>query len=190
MNEVDYPINDQRPFEIIDGQIYMMSSPKYNHVVTNGNLHSIFDRQLEGKRCTPFMQFNVFFDEDNHFIPDEVIVCNPEIIDDDAIHGAPDLVVEILSKSTARKDKVEKFFTYEKFGLKEYWIIDPFMKLVDVYHLIDEKLVRDKFTYTIYTDTEWKLLNEEERAEYRSEIKISLYDNFVVELKDIFKRVK
>ena len=190
MSNVSYATSDYREdYEIINGQVYMMSSPKYNHVVINGSLHRIFDTYLDGKRCTPFLQFNVFFDEDNQFIPDEIIVCDPEIIEDDAVHGAPDLVVEILSKSTARKDRAEKFFTYEKYGVKEYWIITPETKSVEVYLRKDDKLVLDN-VYSIYSDLEWNMLTEAKKAEAKFEIKVSIYDDFVVQLKDIFKRVK
>ena len=190
MNDMAYAIDDRyEKYEIINGQVYMMGSPKYNHVVINGNIHNIFDRYLDGKRCQPFNQFNVFFDKENHFIPDETIVCNPDIVEDDAIHGAPDLVVEILSKSTARKDRAEKFFAYEKYGVKEYWIITPETKSVEVYLRKDDKLVLDN-VYSIYSDLEWNMLLEEKKALAKFEIKVSLYDDFIVQLKDIFKRVK
>ena len=190
MNEVAYSNADcYEDYEIINGQVYMMSSPKYNHVVINGNIHSIFDDYLDGKRCIPLGQFNVYFSEEDKFIPDEIIICNPEIIEDDAVYGTPDLVVEILSKSTAKKDRSEKFFAYEKYGVKEYWIISPETKSVEVYLRKDNKLVLDN-VYAIYTEREWKLLTEKEKAAAKFEIKVSLYDDFVVKLEDIFKRVK
>ncbi|WP_411830076.1 Uma2 family endonuclease [Metasolibacillus meyeri] len=54
-----------------------------------------------------------------------MIICNQDIIKRDGIYGAPDLVVEVLSPSTARRDKGEKKALYEKHGVKEYWIISP-----------------------------------------------------------------
>ena len=54
------------------------------------------------------------FDEDNYYVPDEIIVCDPNIIEDDSIHGTPDLIVEILLKSTTIKDRMDKFVNYEK----------------------------------------------------------------------------
>ncbi len=185
-----YSSERRNRYELINGETYMMSSPGVSHVRVNGNLHKIFGNYLAGKRCEPFNQFNVFFSETDHFIPDEIIVCNPDIVEDDVVHGTPDLVVEILSKSTARKDKNEKFFKYEQYGVKEYWIVDPFSKSVDVYHLINDKLVRDEFTYALYTDIEFKQLDEEEKAESKFYIKVSIYDDFYVKLDDIFDRVK
>ena len=98
MNAMAYSYSDTRDeYEIINGEVYMMSSPKANHIRVNGNLHGIFRDYLKGKTCEPFSNFNVYFNEEDHFIPDEMIVCNPDIVEDDAVHGAPDLVVEILS---------------------------------------------------------------------------------------------
>lgn len=190
MNDISYAVaEDYEKYELINGQVYMMGSPKYNHVVINGNLHSIFDRYLDGKRCQPFNQFNVFFDEKNRFIPDEIIVCNPDIVEEDAIHGVPDLVVEILSKSTARKDRAEKFFAYEKYGVKEYWIITPETKSVEVYLRKDDKLMLDN-VYSIYSEVEWNMLTAAKKAAAEFEIKVSIYDDFIIQLKDIFKRIK
>ena len=191
MNEPAYSYDDEyERYEIIHGEIYMMSSPKASHVRVNGNIHGIFRNYLKNKRCEPFNQFNVFFDEDNQFIPDEIIVCNPEIVEEDGIHGTPDLVVEILSKSTARKDRTEKFFAYEKYGVKEYWIIVPETKTVEVYLLKDGKLQSDGNTYTIYSEIEWKMLNDREKSELKSEIKVSLYDDFYVKVEEVFERIK
>ena len=190
MNAVAYSdLAYNEPHEIISGKVYMMSSPKRRHVKVNSNIDNIFERYLEGKRCEAFNQFNVFFDEDNHYVPDEVIVCDPDIVEEDAIHGTPDLVVEILSKSTAIKDRMDKFVTYEKFGVKEYWIIDPFIKSVEVYLLKDGKLQRGGI-YQYYTEEEYEELTKLQKADAKFEIKVSLYDDFIVQLKDIFKRVK
>ena len=180
---------EREDYEIINGEIYMMSSPNTNHTRINSNIQGIFDRYLDGKRCEPFDNLNLFLDDENAYIPDEMIVCDPDIVEEDGIHGVPDLVVEIISKSTVRKDKNEKFFAYEKYGVKEYWIVDPFMKCVDVYILKSGKFT-DGGHYQFYTDEEFSLLTEKAKNETCTEIKVSLYDDFVVNVKDIFKRVK
>ena len=118
-----------------------------------------------------------------------MIICDPEKIEDDGIHGTPDLVVEILSPSTARKDRNEKYFIYEKYGVKEYWIVSPGDKSVEVYLLKDGKFVLDD-VYPIYKDYEWDKLTDEEKAEVKFSIKVSLYDDFEVSLADIFEDVK
>ena len=190
MNAVAYSdLAYNEPYEIINGKVYPLSNRKYNHVVINGNISNIFERYLDDKYGEDFHRFNVFFDEDNHYIPDEVIVCNPDIVEEDAIHGTPDLVVEIISKSIAIKDRMDKFVTYEKSGVKEYWIVDPFIKSVEVYLLKDGKFQRSGI-YQYYTDEEYEELTKLQKADAKFEIKVSLYDDFVVQLKDIFKRVK
>ena len=174
--------------EIINGEVYLMSSPNKKHIRVNSNIDHIFDDYLDGKTCEFFNQFNVYLSEKDHFIPDEIIVCDPDIIEEKGVYGVPDLVVEILSKSTSRQDKNYKFFKYETYGVKEYWIVDPYIKTVDVYLLKDGKFHHDN-TYQFYTDEEFNDLTERQKAEAIFEIKVSLYDDFIVQLKDIFKHV-
>ena len=189
MTDLAYAINDYERYELINGESYMMSRPSVNHAQIKGNILSSFRNYLRGKTCRPFDEVDVFFDDDNNFIPDVIIVCDPEIIEDDGIHGTPDLVVEILSPSTARNDKIKKKIAYEKYGVKEYWIVDPFAKSVEVYLRKDEKLELNN-VYPTYRDFEWKRLSEEEKAAVEKAIKLSIYDDFYVTLEDIFENVK
>ena len=71
--------------------------------------------------------FAVFLTETNRdwVEPDIMVVCNKDKIHDDGIHGAPDLVVEITSPSTKKKDSGVKLFKYRTEGMREYWIVDP-----------------------------------------------------------------
>ena len=101
MSDFAYSMTDnQENYEIINGQVYMMSRPNTNHMKVEGNIFAAFHNYLNGKKCVPFNETDVFFDDNNNFVPDVMIVCDPEIIEDDGIHGTPDLIVEILSKST------------------------------------------------------------------------------------------
>ena len=176
-------------YEIINGEVYMRSIPMVNHQRIIGNILRLFDDYLEDKSDEVFYNLDTFFDKDNQYMPDIIVVCNPDIVEDDGVHGVPDLVVEILSKSTADRDRNEKFAKYEQYGVKEYWIVDPFMKRVEVYHLKDGKFVKYA-SCQLYTDREIKLLSEREKEEIVSEIKVSLYDDFIVQVNDIFERVK
>ena len=188
-NALAYNYEDERPYEIINGEVRMMSAPNVNHTRINSTIDRIFDRYLEGKTCEPFNQTNVYLSDKDHLIPDEIIVCNPDIVEENGIRGIPDLVVEILSKSTKNIDRNEKFYKYEKYGVKEYWIVDPFMKCVEVYQLKDGKFVKT-CDAQYYSDSEIEFMNEKEKAAIIYEIKVSLYDDFVVKVKDIFSRVK
>ncbi len=189
-NEAAYSYQENyQKYELINGQVYMMSRPKANHARVSKNISNIFANYLKGKTCESFTEFELYLSEEDHFIPDEMIVCDPDIVKEDAVYGVPDLVVEILSRSTARKDRAEKFFKYEKYGVKEYWIISPQDKFVEVYIRKDEKLVLDYIYGSIYKG-ELEQLTEKEKEEIRYDIKVSLYDDFLVNVEEIFDRVK
>ena len=178
-------------YELINGEVYMMSRPSVDHNQIAGNIYSIFKKYLRGKRCRVFGEVDVFLDEKNNFVPDAMIVCNPDIIKKDGIHGAPDLVVEILSPSSVRHDRFEKFQIYEKNGVKEYWIVDPTGKLVEVYHLVEGKFILDE-VYHPYSEEDLKyMLLEKERAAAAAQklIKVSLYDDFIIDVADVFEDV-
>lgn len=177
--------------ELIDGKIVMMSPRariRHNTIITN--IVSEFRHYLKGKKCRAFCDgVDVFLDDKNRFIPDVMIVCNADIIKDDGIHGAPDLVVEVLSPSTAKNDKGKKFVAYEQAGVKEYWIVSPLGRTVEVYLQRHGKFELDD-VYT-YFDDEAKARNatypEDNRDIIQEDIKVSLYDDLAVKLKDIFE---
>lgn len=176
--------------ELIDGQVVMMSPrPRIEHARACTNISSEFRQYLKNKPCIAFGDgVDVYLDEKNHFIPDSMIVCNKDIIQDDAIYGAPDLVVEVLSPSTSKNDKTKKKFAYERAGVKEYWIVDTWGKSIEVYLNRNNHFELDE-TYHYYTDEE-KARNNSLPADKQEiiydEIKVSLYDDFIVKLKDIF----
>jgi Uma2 family endonuclease len=96
----------------------------------------------KGKTCevypAPF-GVRLFPREDNSdntfFEPDITVVCDPSKLDDQGCKGAPDMVVEILSPSTARHDFLYKFNAYRRAGVREYWIVNPDEKILQVYIL-------------------------------------------------------
>ena len=182
--------------ELIDGKIFMMSPrPRVEHATVCTNIASEFRLYLKGKTCRAFCDgVDVFLDENNRFIPDTMIVCNPDIIKHDGIHGAPDLVVEVLSKTTAKNDRSKKKYTYAKYGVKEYWIVDVWSKSVEVYYNQDNWFVLDNIYYYL-TDEEIAENNNmsdndiDKIKEYIDSIKVSICDNLIVKLKDIFEYV-
>lgn len=120
--------------EVIDNRLYMSASPigKHQHLVTKltiliGNF--IYEKKLGELYVAPF---DVFLDEGGNAVqPDIIFVTNEnkEIVDDeDVIHGVPDLLIEILSPGNPKYDKQIKKDLYERFGVKEYWIVDPSTK--------------------------------------------------------------
>ena len=190
MSETVYAYKEnQEDYEIINGQIYMMARPTTDHMTVETNIITTFKNYLKGKKCRTFNETDVFLNDDNNIVPDVMIVCNPEIIKERGIYGVPDLIVEILSPSTATRDKLNKRELYERFGVKEYWIVDPSNKSVEVYLLKDGTLKLNGF-YMVYPDYAWETLTEEQKAAAVLEVKVSLYDDFYVKLEDIFEDVK
>lgn len=92
--------------ELLGGRTYMMSSQTVNHSQIASNIYYAFRSYLKGRTCRPFNDsVDVYLTENDRVIPDAMIVCNKNIIRLDGIHGAPDLIVEVLSPGTTKKDK-------------------------------------------------------------------------------------
>jgi len=136
---------DDERWEIIDGNAYAMSpAPSRQHQAIAGEMFREIATYLLDRPCKVFIApFDVRLpeageandDASNVVQPDIVVVCDRAKLDSAGCVGAPDLVAEILSPSTALKDQREKFFLYERHGVKEYWIVDPLAKVVHVYRL-------------------------------------------------------
>lgn len=136
-------MDDDNRYEIIDGKLYLMSSPNIKHQVLAGEIYAQLRDFLKGRKCKPFIApLDVTFSKSrqnnkikNVVQPDVFVVCDNEKIDDEKIWGAPSFALEILSPSTSRKDKLEKMNLYQKYGVKEYWILDPKDMIVTPYIL-------------------------------------------------------
>ena len=133
---------------------------------------------------------DVYFPDGSVYKPDLVVVSeeNKNIMSSNkGVYGTPDMVVEVLSRTTRKNDLTVKKDTYEKFGVKEYWIVDPFMKSIDVYILRDGKFELDTNEYIYCEDEdELKNLSDEEKAAVKFEISPSIYPEITMELSDIF----
>ena len=188
MGEAAY--RDSPRFELVDGKTVMMSPcPRTMHADVVINIGRLFQNYLWDKPCKAYTDnVDVYLDEKNHFIPDAMIVCNKDIIQWDGIHGAPDLVVEVLSPSTSKYDRGKKMQAYARAGVKEYWIISPLARTVEVYYLKDGQLVFDD-TYEDVPAWELERMEPKERADVHEDIKISLYDDFIVNVRDVFHKI-
>ena len=175
--------------ECINGVVYNMSPPDNKHRTIQGNLYLIIGNFLRGKRCRVFFESEVRFAGDIKVQPDLFVVCDHQKIKNKYIDGAPDFVVEILSLSTRRRDLTVKKDVYEKFGVKEYWIIDPKAESIDVYLLKDGKYVLDN-TYQNISESEAEEMDEEEKAEIRLSLKLSLYDDLEIHIRDVFEGIE
>ena len=178
---------EEMGYELINGEEIMMSPAGRIHNKIQGNLFVLIGTFLKGKRCQAFFETYVFLDEKNKFVPDISIVCDPDKVSDRGIEGAPDFVAEVLSLSTQHKDKSAKKYAYEKFGVKEYWIIDPKARSIEVYLLgEDGKYILDN-VYQEYTEADIFFVPENQRDKYKLSLKLSLYEDLEIKLADIFE---
>jgi len=179
----------KRREELVDGKTVMMSPrPSVNHSQVASNIYYLFAHYLRKKTCRPFADgVDLYLDEDNQFIPDFMVVCDPDKIKPDGVHGAPDLVVEVLSPSTARNDKTRKKDIYARCGVQEYWIVDPSGKSLEIYRTGgSEFMLYD--VYALYPDWQLAQMSEDERAAVVTHFKCSLFDDLDISLEDIFYR--
>jgi len=134
---------DYERWEIIDGAAYNLTlTPSRRHQEVSLELFKQISACLDGQPSKIFYApFDVRLpeigqkDEDasNVVQPDLLVVCDMAKLDDKGCIGAPDLIIEILSPSTAAKDYIKKLDLYEKSGVKEYWIVHPADNIVMVY---------------------------------------------------------
>lgn len=131
--------NTEDRYEYIDGEAYLLASPKITHQQVLGNLYIMLHQWFAGKKCRPYLSpFDVTLKKGKNNInvvqPDILVICDPDSRNDkDKYTGVPSLVIEILSESTRRKDLIQKLDLYMQSGVKEYWIVDYFNREVSVY---------------------------------------------------------
>lgn len=136
---------DEERWELIDGVAFdMTAAPSRPHSLISGELFRQLANFFEGKPCevhdAPFDVRLPRGDEPDEEVdtvvqPDILVVCDPSKLDDKGCRGAPDLAVEILSPSTGSKDAILKRERYQKAGVRQYWIIDPERREVNVLEL-------------------------------------------------------
>ena len=129
-------------FEIIGGIRYdFLASPKYVHQKISTNFYLAFYNCCANDGEILLAPMDVHLDEDNIVQPDVIYIAkeNLGIIRDGYVFGAPNLLVEILSDSTGKRDKTIKKTLYEQFGIQEYWLADPMYRTLDQFVLTDGK---------------------------------------------------
>lgn len=135
---------DER-IELVDGEAIMMAPPSTAHQFISGELFRQLANYLEGKKCRAIpAPFAVRLFEQEGDSPEDVktvvepdisVVCDREKLDKQGCKGAPDLVMEILSPSTQRHDRLVKLDLYQRAGVREYWIISPEERTAQVFLL-------------------------------------------------------
>jgi Uma2 family endonuclease len=147
----DLPEDPRFRQEIIDGELFLTPSPIPLHQRVLLNLVWILEGHVRKKKIGEilFAPVDIYFTETNVLEPDLVFWRNERrsIVKEKFLEGAPDLVVEILSKGTAQRDRVTKKAIYERFSVPHYWILDPFSKTLVELVLRRKKLhERTKFS--------------------------------------------
>jgi Uma2 family endonuclease len=133
-------------YELIDGVPYELNAPGHEHQKVVGALHYEleFHRREQLKAgggsgeppCEILLSpIDIILSDITVVQPDLVVVCNPAIVQSNGIHGAPDLVVEVLSPGSAAKDRKHKRRLYEAAGVPQYLLIDPANRFVESYLL-------------------------------------------------------
>ena len=124
------------PCELINGEVFMSPAPNLSYQVVLANLYSKFQQHaIRTGGFVMFAPFDVYLDDKNVFQPDLLYLKkeNRSLLSERGLNGAPDLAVEIISPSNSFKDRNQKKRLYEKFGVKEYWIIDPVNRTLEIY---------------------------------------------------------
>ncbi len=138
--------------EIIRGRIFRMSpAPRTNHQAISGNIYSAIHQKLKGKPCKVFhAPIDIVLPIENKkrnksttvVQPDICVICDPKIIEEKAIFGTPDFVIEIIAGKHVKKDTQIKYSVYEEAGVGEYWIVFADMRFVEVFILENGKFQR------------------------------------------------
>ena len=171
-----WDLKEGERYELIDGVPYMMAPPSRRHQELVGEIFGRFRDFLKDKPCkvyvSPFgVRLNAAGDHDDTVVePDIVVVCDRSKLDDKGCNGAPDLVIEITSPSSARHDKLIKFQKYQNAGVREYWIVDPENKMVNV-----NILENGRYYGAAYSDTD--------------SIPVQVLDGCQVDMREVFSEI-
>lgn len=167
-------------YELLNGYIVKKTSPSPRHQFASMQISKRLSVFVEDEHQLGFVftaPLDVFFDEQNAIKPDVIYVSlrQQEIITDDGITGAPDLLVEIISPHSARRDRVSKKALFERYGVPEYWLADPVNATLEVYVLPE-------------SESEYQLYDMGSVAE-ESVVHSRLLDGFTLPLQEVFMPV-
>ena len=143
--ELDIPEGDTGIYELLNGEIVRRSSPNTPHQRASTNLFLQLGMYNLQKKAGELFHapYDVYLDDHNAGIQPDILFVSHErnfvIRENNGIVGAPDLIVEILLKGTAAKDRGTKKDTYEQFAVREYWIVDPQARSIEVYQMENDR---------------------------------------------------
>ena len=139
-----YALPDGQRAELIDGQIYMMAPPTAKHQDIIFSISRKIADYIDKKKgsCKIYLSpYAVFLnaDDKNYVEPDISIICDRSKLSDKGCNGAPDWIIEVVSPSSQRMDYSIKLFKYRTAGVREYWIVNPMTKIVQIYSFEGEE---------------------------------------------------
>ena len=158
-------------YQLINGELIMSPAPNPYHQKVSSNLHVILKNYaMKIKGESYYSPIDIYLNDYNVYQPDLILLTEASLqnISNRGIEGAPELVVEILSPSNSHFDRYQKKETYQKFGVKEYWMIDPNNKSIEILNF-----KRDK-EHPVFYQIE------------KGEIKSLLFEDLIFELSTIF----
>jgi len=143
--KIEFDDNDPFSYELINGTIVQKQSPTISHQRISRKIERALDDYAAKNHSGEMLHapLDVVLDDNNAYQPDIIFIKKERsfILDtkEEVVRGAPDLVIEILSPSTASEDKGRKKDNYEIHGVREYWLVEPRNKSVEVYALEDDR---------------------------------------------------
>ena len=169
--------------ELIEGIVKMMPAPLSKHAEVSSNISWHLENVVRKKKgnCKVFhAPFDVRLpkdcNNDNNKIhtvvqPDISVICDLSKIDKRGCCGAPDMIVEIFSPSTGKRDLHDKFLIYQEAGVREYWIVYPENEAVNVFYLQGDGKYDGGHVY-----------------EFEGKVPVRIFEGVMIDLKDIFER--
>lgn len=156
--------------EVFDGQINYMASPSQIHQSILLELSTLLNSYVKSQKgdCKVFpASFDVKLSDHPLTIvqPDIMIVCDKDKLDENRCNGAPDFIIEIVSPGNPADDYIKKAYYYEKYGVREYWIVDPRRKTVTV-NYFEKNILNIQYSFD-------------------STVKVSIYEDLYLNFSDI-----
>jgi Uma2 family endonuclease len=149
IEDLDAMPDDGYRYEIIEGELFVSRAPNLKHQRVSGNLFASLSTYLSVNHIGEILATpGLILSKYDGVIPDLVFISyeqRDEIASGDRITGAPELVIEIVSPGTEneKRDRIAKRQLYGKYGVKEYWVVDPYQRTIEVYVLKGQTLILD-----------------------------------------------
>lgn len=156
--------------EVFDNQIYYMASPSQIHQSILLELITLINTYVKSKKgnCRVFpAPFDVKLSDNPLTIvqPDILVVCDKDKLDEKRCNGAPDFIIEIVSSGNPTDDYVRKLYYYQKYGVREYWIVDPKRRTVNV-NYFEGNLINVAYSFD-------------------STVKVNIYDDLLIDFSEL-----